>query len=144
MSAYPDQAFDYVVLSQTLQATRNPRQVVLELVRIGRHAMIGGMSGVEQDVIPFGSVMGERASLCGLNIIGLKRRHFSREDIHLLRSAYRRVFADGGTMAERLAEVAEQFADNPVVMDIVDFIQAESSRPVCQPKVTVTQNRDAT
>ena len=144
LSAYPDQAFDSVVLSQPLQATRNPRQVVLELVRIGRHAMIGGMAGVEQDVIPFGSVMGERASLCGLNIIGLKRRDFSREDIHLLRTAYRMVFADGGTMAERLAEVTEQFADNPVVMDIVDFIQAESSRPVCQPKVTVTQNRDAT
>ena len=116
---------------------------VHQFVRIGRHAMVGGMSGVEQDVIPFGSVMGERASLSGLNIIGLKRRDFSRDDIHLLRTAYRMVFADGGTMAERLADVAEQFADNRVVMDIVEFIQAESSRPVCQPKAAVTQNRVA-
>ena len=116
---------------------------VHQFVRIGRHAMVGGMSGVEQDVIPFGSVMGERASLSGLNIIGLKRRNFSRNDIHDLRTAYRMVFADGGTMAERLADVAEQFADNRVVMDIVEFIQAESSRPVCQPKAAVTQNRVA-
>ena len=110
---------------------------VHQFVRIGRHAMVGGMSGVEQDVIPFGSVMGDRANLSGLNIIGLKRREFSRDDIHALRTAYRMIFADGGTMAERLKEVAGQFADNEVVMDVVDFIRADSSRPVCQPKAPV-------
>ena len=115
---------------------------VHQFVRIGRHAMVGGMSGVEQDVIPFGSVMGDRANLSGLNIIGLKRREFSRDDIHALRTAYRMIFADGGTMAERLEEAAGQFADNEVVMDIVDFIRADSGRPVCQPKAAETQNRD--
>ncbi len=115
---------------------------VHQFVRIGRHAMVGGMSGVEQDVIPFGSVMGDRANLSGLNIIGLKRREFSRDDIHALRTAYRMIFGDGGTMAERLEEAAGQFADNEVVMDIVDFIRADSSRPVCQPKAAETQNRD--
>jgi UDP-N-acetylglucosamine acyltransferase len=116
---------------------------VHQFVRIGRHAMVGGMSGVEQDVIPFGLVMGDRASLSGLNIVGLKRRNFSREDIHGLRTAYRMVFGQGGTMAERLSEVARQFADNEVVMDLVNFIQADNSRPVCQPKAAATQNRDA-
>lgn len=60
-----------------------------QFVRIGRHAMVGGMSGVEQDVIPFGSVSGDRAHLMGLNLVGLKRHGFEREDIHTLRNAYR-------------------------------------------------------
>lgn len=115
---------------------------VHQFVRIGSYAMVGGMSGVEQDVIPFGSVMGDRANLSGLNIIGLKRRNFSRKDIHALRTAYRMVFSEEGTMAKRLSTVAEQFAGNEVVMDVVSFIQADSSRPICQPKAAVTQNRD--
>ena len=96
--------------------------------------MVGGMSGVEHDVIPYGSVMGERAYLSGLNIIGLKRRGFGREDIHALRTAYRLFFAEEGTMVEHLADVAELFPDNEAVMDIVSFIQSNSSRSVCQPK----------
>ena len=59
-----------------------------QYVRIGKHAMIGGMSGVERDVIPYGQVMGDRARLCGLNIVGMQRRGFSRDDIQALRSAY--------------------------------------------------------
>ena len=54
---------------------------VHQFVRIGRHAMVGGMSGVENDVIPYGSVVGNRAQLAGLNVIGLKRRGFSRGEI---------------------------------------------------------------
>lgn len=108
---------------------------VHQYVRIGRHAMIGGMSGVEHDVIPYGSVMGDRAHLCGLNIIGLKRRGFGREEIHALRTAYRLLFAQEGTVAERLADVAEIYRDNEPVMDIVNFIRFDSSRAVCQPKV---------
>ena len=103
-------------------------------VRIGAHAMIGGMSGVEQDVIPYGSVMGNRAFLAGLNIIGLKRRGFSREQIHSLRRAYRLLFADEGTLAERIADCAEEFADSDVVMDVVAFMQADSARSFVLPR----------
>ncbi len=103
-------------------------------VRIGAHAMIGGMSGVEQDVIPYGSVMGNRAFLAGLNIIGLKRRGFSRDQIHGLRRAYRLLFADEGTLAERLADVAEEFGDSDVVMDVVAFMQADSARSFVLPR----------
>jgi UDP-N-acetylglucosamine acyltransferase len=106
---------------------------VHQFVRIGRHAMVGGMSGVENDVIPYGSVMGNRARLSGLNIVGLKRRNFSRDTIHALRNAYRLLFAQEGTMAERLQDVAELFKDNEPVMEIVRFIQADSSRAICQP-----------
>jgi UDP-N-acetylglucosamine acyltransferase len=107
---------------------------VHQFVRIGRHAMIGGMSGVENDVIPYGSVMGDRARLSGLNIVGLKRRGFSREEIHSLRNAYRLLFAQEGTMQERLLDVAELFHDTGPVIDIIDFIRTDSSRAICQPK----------
>lgn len=104
-----------------------------QFVRVGKHAMIGGMSGVEQDVIPYGSVTGNRARLQGLNIVGLKRRNFSRDDIHEMRKAYRLIFAAEGTMSERLDDVAEDFDGNEAVMDILQFIRADSSRAICQP-----------
>ena len=107
---------------------------VHQFVRIGKHAMIGGMSGVEQDVIPYGSAMGNRAHLSGLNLVGLKRRGFPREAIHQLRRAYRLLFAEEGTMQERIADVAQMFPDNPLVADIVAFIRGESARSFCQPK----------
>jgi UDP-N-acetylglucosamine acyltransferase len=107
---------------------------VHQFVRIGKHAMIGGMTGVESDVIPYGSVIGNRAYLSGLNIIGLKRRGFDRETIHSLRKAYRLLFAQEGTLAERVEEVSKDFADIGPVMEIVNFLKAESLRSVCTPK----------
>lgn len=108
---------------------------VHQFVRVGHHAMIGGMSGVEHDVIPYGSVMGDRARLSGLNVIGLKRRRFSRENIHALRTAYRLLFAQEGTMAERVEDVKAMYGDNSMVMEIVTFIHDDSTRSICQPKV---------
>ncbi len=108
---------------------------VHQFVRVGRHAMVGGMSGVENDVIPYGSAIGNRARLQGLNIVGLKRRNFDRDTIHALRNAYRLLFAQEGTMAERLEDVAELLHDNEPVMEIVDFIRADSSRSICLPSL---------
>ncbi len=108
---------------------------VHQFVRIGAHAMIGGMSGVENDVIPFGSVMGERANLSGLNIIGMKRRGFSKNDIHILRNAYKMLFSDQGTLIERTNEVAKIFGKNAVVANIVEFINKSSSRGLTQPEI---------
>jgi len=107
---------------------------VHQFVRIGKHAMIGGMTGVEADVIPFGMVIGNRAYLNGLNIVGLKRRGFSRDDIHTLRNAYRLLFAPEGTLQERLSDVEDQFRDNAVVMEIVAFIRDDTSRSLSTPK----------
>ena len=103
-----------------------------QYVRVGKHSMIGGCSAVESDVIPYGSVKGNRGRLAGLNVIGLRRRGFSREDIRSLRTAYGLLFSQGGNMAERISEVADLFSDHPGVMDIVDFIRADSSRAICQ------------
>jgi UDP-N-acetylglucosamine acyltransferase len=107
---------------------------VHQFVRIGSHAMIGGMSGVENDVIPYGLVMGERARLSGLNLVGLERRGYSRDDIQALRAAYRVLFGPEGTLAGRLEEVAGTFQDHPVVGDIVAFLRVKTSRAVCQPR----------
>jgi UDP-N-acetylglucosamine acyltransferase len=106
---------------------------VHQFVRIGKHAMIGGMTGVEHDVIPYGTVIGNRARLEGLNLVGLKRRGFSRDVIHDLRKAYRMIFAEEGTLAERLQDVVEDFSSNEPVMEIISFIQRDSSRRICQP-----------
>jgi UDP-N-acetylglucosamine acyltransferase len=107
---------------------------VHQFVRIGEHAMIGGLSGVEHDVIPFGSVMGERASLSGLNIIGLKRRGFDRDTIHGIRAAYRGLFEGDGTLEERLDKVSSQFAENAVVQQVAAFIRGNSKRGLVIPK----------
>jgi len=107
---------------------------VHQFVRIGPHAMIGGMSGVESDVIPYGTVKGERAHLSGLNVVGLERRGFKRDEIHALRSAYRILFSSEGTMAERLEDVAEHYKDKTLVESMVSFIRSRSSRALCQPK----------
>ncbi|HVY12695.1 MAG TPA: acyl-ACP--UDP-N-acetylglucosamine O-acyltransferase [Alphaproteobacteria bacterium] len=107
---------------------------VHQFVRIGAHAMVGGMSGVENDVIPYGTVLGDRARLAGLNLVGLERRGFARDQIHALRSAYRMLFAPEGTFSERLESVAEGYREVTPVADIVAFIRAKSSRALCQPR----------
>ena len=107
---------------------------VHQYVRIGQYAMIGGMSGVERDVIPYGSVMGDRARLSGVNIVGMQRRGFSREEIQALRSAFQLLFAETGTLSERVAAIAAQFEEVGPVRDVVAFIRADSSRAICQPK----------
>lgn len=106
---------------------------VHQFVRIGQHAMVGGMSGVEADVIPFGMVLGNRAHLAGLNLVGLKRRGFDREDIHQLRAAYRLLFAQEGTLQERVADVEKLFPNNVLMGEVLTFVRQNSSRGLCLP-----------
>ncbi|MDB5511337.1 MAG: acyl-(acyl-carrier-protein)--UDP-N-acetylglucosamine O-acyltransferase [Enterovirga sp.] len=110
-----------------------------QFVRVGPHAFVGGLSGVENDVIPYGMVLGNRAYLAGLNIVGLRRRGFSREQIHDLRRAYRLLFADEGTLAERVDDVAEEFTIHPIVHEILDFIRGGGDRALCTPRETPTR-----
>lgn len=107
---------------------------VHQFVRIGTSAMIGGMSGVESDVIPYGLVMGERASLAGLNLVGMKRRNLSREEIHGLRNFFKKLFEEkGGNFVERLEKALPGF-DQETVKEVAHFIRSESSRSFCQMK----------
>jgi UDP-N-acetylglucosamine acyltransferase len=107
---------------------------VHQFARVGAHSFIGGMSGLENDLIPYGMAVGNRARLSGLNIIGLQRRGFSRETIRDLRRAYRLLFADEGTLMERLDDVASEFADHTIVQEIVAFIRAGGKRALCTPR----------
>ena len=101
--------------------------------RIGRHAFIGGLAPVTKDVIPY-ALVGNDAHLEGMNLVGLKRRGFSREAINDLRAAYRLLFAAEGTFQERVDDVARVFGGSGEVMEVVGFIRAEASRPLCLPK----------
>jgi len=103
--------------------------------RIGRYSFIGGMAAVTKDVIPYGWVWGNHAHLEGLNLVGLRRRGFTRETISELRAAYRLLFADEGTFQERLADTTEAHGKSPEVMEIIDFIQADANRPICLPAI---------
>ena len=116
---------DYVILGGLA--------AVHQFVRLGRGAMIGGLAGVVADVIPYGSVTGERAHLAGLNLVGLKRRGAERGDIHGLRGAFDAMFAGEGTLQERVRRAGEANAGNPLVQEIVDFVTAESSRSFTVP-----------
>jgi UDP-N-acetylglucosamine acyltransferase len=106
---------------------------VIQFARVGAHSFLGGMSGLENDLIPYGMAMGNRAHLSGLNIIGLQRRGFSRDDIHSLRRAYRLLFADEGTLVERMEDVSKEFEGHPIVSEIVAFIRAGGKRSICMP-----------
>ena len=99
-----------------------------QYVRIGRAAMVGGVSGVEGDVIPFGSVIGNRARLAGLNVIGLKRRGFDKAQIQTLRAAFKVLFRDAGVFSARLAEARQRHGGDPLVAEVLAFIDAPSHR----------------
>jgi UDP-N-acetylglucosamine acyltransferase len=102
--------------------------------RVGRYAFIGGLAAVNSDVIPFGMVWGNHARLEGLNLVGLKRRGFGRPVINTLRAAYREIFdARDGAFRERVDAAAETFAGSPEVMEIIDFIRADITRPLVRP-----------
>lgn len=106
-----------------------------QFCRIGKHSMIGGLSGVDSDVIPYGTVIGNRAYLSGLNIIGLKRRGFSKDVIRDLRKAYGVLFSSyEGTFSDRVKEISEEFSENEPVKEIVNFLNKEKSRSICKPK----------
>ena len=108
--------------------------VIHQFTRIGAHAFIGAQSMVDGDVIPYGMAVGNRATLTGLNLVGLKRRKFDREAIHRLRAAYRLIFASEGTLRERVEDAAELFKGDVLVQDVVAFIAAASDRPILLPR----------
>ncbi len=107
-----------------------------QFVRIGHNAMIGGMSGIENDVIPYGLAMGERANLSGLNLIGLKRKGLEKAEIKQLRAAFKELFAQEveGSFAERVEKTKAEFAESENVVEIIAFLEENSSRAICKPK----------
>jgi UDP-N-acetylglucosamine acyltransferase len=95
--------------------------------------MVGGVCGVRGDVIPFGLVNGQYASLEGLNIIGMKRRKFTRERLALVRSFYQKLFHGPGIFAERLNAVQPMAKDDAAIDEILTFIGGSAHRALCLP-----------
>ncbi len=99
-----------------------------QYIRIGRGAIVGGVSGIEADVIPFGAVLGNRGRLTGLNVVGLRRRGFDKATIQKLRAVFRALFRHDGVFTARLAETRLRYGDDPLVAEILAFIDAPSRR----------------
>src|SRR6201996_1510716 len=106
---------------------------VHQFTRIGPQVMVGGVCGVRGDVIPFGLVNGQYASLEGLNIVGMKRRKFTRERLAKVRSFYQKLFHGPGSFSDRLNEVRPLAGEDPANQEILAFIDAGKHRELCLP-----------
>jgi UDP-N-acetylglucosamine acyltransferase len=107
---------------------------VHQFIRIGKFAVIGGMSGVDSDVIPYGRVKGERAFLAGLNLTGLERGGFDKEQIKKLQKAFKSLFSEEGTMEQRLENIEVNYAQDELIQSIIEFARNKDRFPLCQPQ----------
>jgi len=105
---------------------------VQQFTRIGRLAMIGGMTGVLKDVIPFGLSIGNRNHLQGLNLIGLRRKNYENKKIMDLDKAYKSIFSSKN-LHENLGKINDEFKGNELVEEVVSFIAKDKRRPICLP-----------
>jgi len=105
---------------------------VQQFTRIGQMAMIGGMTGVLHDVIPYGLSVGNRNYLQGLNLIGLRRSNFENKDILGLSEAYKEIFATKN-LTENLNKLNGVFKENPLVKNVIEFINKDKKRSICTP-----------
>ena len=106
---------------------------VQQFTRIGRLAMIGGMTGVLKDVIPFGLSIGNRNYLQGLNLIGLRRQKYENAKIMSLDKAYKDIFASKN-LHENLNKINGEYKNNELVNEVIEFIAKDKKRPICSPQ----------
>ncbi len=105
---------------------------VQQFTRIGRLAMIGGMTGVLKDVIPFGLSFGNRNYLRGINIIGLKRKKYENKKIMELDQAFKKIFSSKN-LHENLNKINGEYKENDLVIEVIKFIEKDKKRPICTP-----------
>ena len=106
---------------------------VQQFTRIGRLAMIGGMTGVLNDVIPFGLSIGNRNFLQGLNLIGLRRHKYENQKIIGLDKAFKEIFASKN-LFDNLSKINGEYKDNELVGEVIKFIEKDKKRPICSPQ----------
>ena len=105
---------------------------VQQFTRIGRLAMIGGMTGVLKDVIPFGLSFGNRNYLKGINLIGLRRNKYDNQIIMELDKAYKKIFSSSN-LQENLSKINGEYKGNKLVEEVTKFIEKDKKRPICTP-----------
>ena len=105
---------------------------IQQFVRIGKLAMIGGMTGVSRDVIPYGVSTGNRNFLNGINIVGLRRSKTQNKDIIILTEAYKEIFKTE-SLNNNLNNLKNEYKDNYLVEDVIKFINKDKKRPICTP-----------
>ncbi len=105
---------------------------VQQFTRVGKSAMIGGMCGVVRDVIPYGIAHGNRSILQGLNLIGLRRKNIPNKEIMTLSEAYKKIFKNEN-LTDNLNNLTEEFKNNKLVLEVVEFIEKDKKRPICTP-----------
>jgi len=106
---------------------------VHQFTRVGAQVMVGALTGVRSDVIPFALASGAFAVLAGLNVVGMKRRKFTRQRLAAVRSFYQKLFHGPGMFAERLNEARQLSGQDPAIAEILNFIDAAKHRELCQP-----------
>ena len=105
---------------------------IQQFTRIGKMAMIGGMTGVSRDVIPYGLSTGNRNFLNGINIIGLRRDKIQNKEIIDLTEAYKEIFKSKN-LSENISKLNGKFKDNILVKEVLEFINKDKKRPICTP-----------
>ena len=105
---------------------------VQQFTRIGRLAMIGGMTGVLKDVIPFGLSFGNRNYLKGLNLVGLRRSKYENKSILELSEAYKKIFSEGN-LHQNLSKINGEYKENKLIHEVTEFITKDKKRPICTP-----------
>ena len=105
---------------------------VQQFTRIGRLAMIGGMTGVLKDVIPFGLSFGNRNYLKGINLVGLRRKKYDNKKIIELDQAYKKIFSSNN-LHENLSKINGEYKGNELVQEVTKFIEKDKKRPICSP-----------
>lgn len=106
---------------------------VHQFTRVGRQAFVGGLSAVNYDVIPYGMLNGNPGILGGLNVVGMTRAGIDRSVIHVVRRAFKAIFEGAGSIRENAAAIREEYADCAQVIEILDFIAADSDRALSSP-----------
>ena len=105
---------------------------VQQFTRVGRSAMIGGMCGVVRDIIPYGIVHGNRSTLQGINLIGLRRKKISNKEIIILSDAYKEIFKNEN-LTDNLKNLSVEYKSNKLVKEVINFIEKDKKRPICTP-----------
>ncbi len=115
---------------------------VHQYTHIGAHAMISGVCGVPSDVIPFGMAFGVPARLRGFNLVGMRRRKFTADNIRAVRTAYRILFLSKNSPADQVEAAQAEVGGDPAADQIIAFVRERRRRPICRPGGSQGQQED--